>query len=288
MSFFSASKTQTKIFVNQLEEIKSKSLGEQKQTGRKGLNPISMATEALIEIAPDLIDEGLKQLSSTIKAFSEDYTSETFLHKNIDGDSKESIFIPKYITIIRADFTSDNMLCHDGFTMPNEQCDKIESPELRIDLEIKLSDDHQAFYFQPLNYFYVGKDTKNKKIDEINLSFGFISATENISNVKDVELKQIINFNDLENSHKYSFKEDKHYDTTYQSPWISSESSKKGPYTMLFKIEERRQSSEFRKNLHKIYDKHEDTLRKRINKDIKVQLDKLPKTNNTNESSQSS
>ncbi|SFV56219.1 hypothetical protein MNB_SV-12-686 [hydrothermal vent metagenome] len=273
MSIFNFNKkTQTKIFVSELSAPK-KATVIAKSTG--GVVSKGGISTIIAEIAPELIEEGFKILSSTIAGFTEDYTSETVVRKNINGDDKEDIFLPNHITIIRANFPLDikDNSCFDGYG-EKLNCQKLSDRKLQIELDIIKSKDKSSFYFQPKSYYYCGRDQSNKKIDELNLSFAFVTAQEGISDYNAIEFKEIISFKDLEDGHDYNFKiEDKEiYDTTYQSAWIGSELSKKGSYTILFKIEEKRYSKPFAKILNRIYKKHEDELKRKINKEIKEQI----------------
>ncbi len=273
MAFFYKNKTPTKMFVNQLSAPISKGYISQK----KSIEKITTAvTQTVSQIAPELVQEGFKLLSSTISGFTEDYISETIVHKNIDGDTTGNIFVPEYIKIIRADFSDENILCHDGFLKTDKKCYKLPNRKLHIELDIKKSHDKKSFYFQPSYYYYIGVDNKNKKIDEINISFAFIEASENISDFNSIDFKPIINFKDLDNKIGHKFrKENGTYDSSFQSPWIGSELSKTGAYTMIIKIEERRYSRPFASTLNKIYKNHENELKNRINKEIKEQISKL-------------
>lgn len=279
MSIFNFSnKTQTKIFVSELSAPKEASVIEKGGVVSKGAIS-AMVAKQITEIAPELVEEGFKILSSTIAGFTEDYTSQTVVHKNINGESHKGIFLPSHISIVRASFpkdiTDDRDNCFDGFGDETNRCQKLHDKKLQIELDIIKSEDGRFFYFQPSSYYYCGKDNKRKEIDELNLSFAFVTAEENISDLNSVEFREIISFKDLEDGHNYSFKKDKNiYDTSYQSPWIGSELSKKGAYTIFFKIEERRYSRPFAQTLNKIYKKHEDELKKKINQEIKNQLSK--------------
>jgi hypothetical protein len=279
MNFFSFNQTkaQTKLFVSELERPISKGFqkGSHQAPLAKGLAQNTL--NAMVEIAPDLIEEGLKVISSTIAGLSQDYTSETILRKNIDGDEEEEIFIPKHLTIVRTNFKSDvneEKRCRDNFG-GGSACQDLEDEKLLIELDIISSDDNKAFYFQPKSYFYNGKDSKGKPIHEITLYFAFVEATKNITDYDTLTYQKIITFKDLTNNHRYLFKQkDRSYDTTYQSAWISSEAEKKGAYTIVLKVEEKRYSSKLATTINKIYKKHENTLKAKINKEIKEQLEK--------------
>ena len=273
MALFSKPKTPTKMFVSHLSAPKTKGNIFQK----KGLDITHIRNEVtgkITQIAPELIEEGFKLLSSTIAGFTEDYSNKTVLYKNIDGDIDEPIFVPKHITLIRADF--NNSSCSDGYGDKETSCHKLDDRKLHIELDIVQSHDAQNFYFQPTYYYYIGMDNKRKKIDEINISFAFIEASENISDYSTLKFKQIVSFRDLDNSHEYSFKQENgNYDTTFQSPWINSELSKRGAYTIVIEIEEKRYSKPFATKLNKVYKKHEDELKNRINQEIKAELLKI-------------
>ena len=206
-----------------------------------------------------------------MQAWSEEYVQTTYLHKNIDGSDSEEIFIPKYLRIIRGDFSTKPPLCQDGFDIN----DVVNKAELQIDIEIKRSKGQHSFYFQPLYYYYKGRDIMRTKIDEIRLSYAFIHASDQAIEHNKMDFTQIITFSDLNKDQVYTFLDDGIYDTTYQSPWISGELTKKGPYTIVFKLEEIQHKSKFRQNLHKIYKNHESKLQEKINKEIKTQLEKL-------------
>ena len=275
MAFFHKSKTPTKMFVNQLSAPKPKGYNPQKKYIE---NIRTTITHTVSQIAPELVKEGFKLLSSTIAGFTEDYTNETIVHKNIDGDMADNIFVPNYIKIIRADFNSENSFFYDGFLKSDKRCYELSNRKLHIELDIKKSNDKQSFYFQPSYYYYIGVDNKNKNIDEIVLSFAFIEASENIFDFNSIKFKQIITFKDLDNKFEYKFKrENGTYDSSFQSPWISAELSKRGAYTIVIKIEEKRYSKPFAKTLNKIYKNHENELQNRINEEIKKQLSKLYK-----------
>ncbi len=278
MSIFNfGNKTQTKIFVSELSAPPKNSVVSKEVVSKGGVS--TMIAKTVTEIAPELVEEGLKILSSTIAGFTEDYTSETVVHKNIDGDRNHNIFLPSHISIIRANFPKDikdeKNSCFDGYSNKRDRCKDLSDRKLQIELDIIKTNDNSSFYFQPSSYYYCGKDNKRKSIDELNLSFAFVTANENISDYNSIEFREIISFKDLEDDYEYNFKIDEHrYDTSYQSPWIGSELSKKGAYTMIFKIEERRYSSSFAKTLNRIYKKHEDELQKRINREITNYLSK--------------
>jgi len=278
MALFSKPKTPTKMFVSHLSAPKSKGDIFQK----KGLDIThirNVVTDKITHIAPELIEEGFKLLSSTIAGFTEDYSNKTVLYKNIDGDIDEPIFVPKHITLVRADFNSSN-LCYDGYADKESGCHELDDRKLHIELDLVQSHDAQNFYFQPTYYYYIGRDNKEKKIDEINISFAFIEASENISDFNSIEFKHIISFKDLDNSYEYSFKQKNgNYDTTFQSPWINSELSKRGAYTIVIEIEEKKYRKPFATTLNKVYKKHEDELKNRINREIKEQLAKISKDN---------
>ena len=277
MSIFNfGNKTPTKMFVSELSAPKTKSVIQKGGIVSKG-GISAMVVKKITEIAPELVEEGLKVLSSTIAGLTEDYKSETIVRKNINGESHETIFLPPRISIIRANFpkdiNDDENSCFDGYGNDENRCKNLSDIRLQIELDIIMSGDGKAFYFQPSSYFYCGKDNSRKKIDELNLSFAFVTAHENISDYNSIEFREIISFKDLEDEYEYNFKIDKNrYDTSYQSPWIGSELSKKGAYTIVFKIEERRYSKPFAQTINRIYKKHEDELKSKINKEIKHQL----------------
>ena len=273
MTLFSKNKTPTKMFVNRLSAPKSRG-----SFNKKSFNQIKREiTHSIVEIAPELVEEGFKMLSSTIAGLTEDYISKTILYKNIDGDIDDNIFVPDRIKIIRANFGHQDNSCSDNFTsQDDEKCYRLPDRKLHIELEIKKSRDNQSFYFQPLYYFYKGVDDRGKRIDEVNLSFAFIEATENITDYNSLEYRPIISFKELDNNIGYRFiREDGTYDTTFQSPWISSELSKKGAYTIVIEIEERRYSRPFSRTLNKIYKKHEVELKNKINQEIQKELKRI-------------
>ena len=111
-------------------------------------------------------------ISSTIAGFTEDYSNKTVLYKNIDGDINEPIFVPKHITLIRANF--NNNFCGDNYGDKESGCHDLDDRKLHIELDIVQSHDAQNFYFQPTYYYYIGMDNKGKRIDEINISFAFV------------------------------------------------------------------------------------------------------------------
>jgi hypothetical protein len=282
---FNRTKSQTKMFVSALGYPKTKSIGQHKHSSplSKGAYSIPKNTlDALVQIAPDLIEEGLKLVSSAIAGFTKDYISTTYLHKNIDGHNSKEIFIPEHITIIRANFEAhvndEKNNYGDNFGNKTLLYKEIEERKLQIELDIINSDDQKSFYFQPSSYYYIGRDLKGKNIDEINLYFAFVTASENISNYETLEFKKIISFSDLSKKNDYTFKrKDGSYDSTYQSAWISSEEEKNGAYTIVFKIEEKRHSKAFAKTINGIYKKHEEDLEKKINKEIQEVFDKRGK-----------
>lgn len=275
------------MFVSELSAPLMKSGISHQKADTSERNVGSVAKDVLIELAPDLINEGLKLLSSSLAAFTQDYTSETIVHKNFNGDPSAAIFIPRHISIIRASFPFDmkESLCGDNFGSSND-ITGLENRVLQIELDVIKS--KEAFYFQAKSFYYEGKDTKNKLIDEINLSFAFVTAEKNLSDPESLKFHHLMSFKNMESGHDYNFKiESKRYDTTYQSPWISSEFSKKGPYTMLFKIEEKRYSKPWASSINRIYKKHEITLEKKINQEIQEVLAKKKTTDNTTQSTQS-
>jgi len=277
MNFFSSAKTPTKMFVSELYNPKKSQATTQKKSP-KGVT--SIIAQKMIEVAPELIDEGLKALSSTIAGLTEDYTHETLIHKNIDGDSSVLIFLPDHICIVRANFShdvdEDDSEYKDGFGDRENLSKKPSGRKLQIGLDIVKSYDKRSFYFQPTNYYYKGRDTKNISIEEISISFAFVTAKEGLTDYNQVNFQPIILFKDLDNDHDYNFKrKDGSYDTTYQSPWIDEELSKRGPYTIILKIEERTYRKGFMKKINKIYKKHEEDLINKINSEIKTQLSSL-------------
>ena len=273
MGLFHKSKIPTRMFVSHTTATKDRGHSSQKKS--LDISDVStVVTKKIAEIAPELVEEGFKLLSSTIAGFTEDYTSETILYKNIDGSAFEPIFIPKHITLIRADF-EDDRVCGDDYGDNRSGCLDLKRRELHIELNLKKSHYTQNFYFQPTHYYYIGKDNKGKSIDEINISFAFVEASKDISDFKDIEFKKVISFKNLDNNRDYDFYEQQ--DTTFQSPWISSELSKMGPYTIAIKIEERRYSKPFATTLNKIYKKHEEELKRKINQELEKQLDKIKK-----------
>ena len=276
MSLFNfGNRVTTKLFISQLPTPK-KSDSSREEVVPKGVISAMVATK-LIEVAPELVEEGFKVLSSSIANFTQDYESKTVVRKNINGDKHDKIFLPPSIRIVRANFPKDindkKNSCFDGYGEHPNSCKELSDRKLQIELDIIKSSDGNSFYFQPSNYFYCGKDSKKREIDELTLSFAFVMADENLSDLDAIEFREIINFGDLDSEHDYNFKiDEKRYDTSYQSPWISSELSKKGVYTMLFQIKEKKNSNSFNKFLNKIYKNHEDELKKKINKEIKAQL----------------
>ncbi|NOZ90492.1 MAG: hypothetical protein GXO60_04305 [Epsilonproteobacteria bacterium] len=277
MGLFKKSKTPTKMFVSHLSPPKTKGFGFEKQG--KGLDIPSIreaVTDKITEIAPELVQEGFKLLSSTIAGFTEDYTNDTILFKNIDGDISNPIFVPRHITVVRADFTEED-ICRDGYG-ENSRCDELQDKRLHIELDIVQSHDRENFFFQPTKYYYIGIDNRGKKIDEVNIYFAFVEASENISDYKNLDFKEAVSFRDLNNNREYSFKRsDGSYDTTFQSPWINSEHSKRGAYTIVLKIQEKRYSKPFATTINKVYQKHEEDLKKRISQELKKQLYRLSK-----------
>jgi len=277
MLFFKTPKTQTKLFVSHLRKPKE-STPQQKAITKGGITPPSSISTALLELAPELIEEGFKVISSTIEAFTRDFTTETIVHKNIDGEEYNEIYIPNHIDIVRSNFHKESQkeVIYDDFGDKPNDYTQLKERALQIELDILLSQDQKVFYFQPKSYYYIGHNTQGNKIDEINLSFAFVPASENVTDYKTLNFHKIITFKDLENKELYNFKKSlNNYDTSYQSPWISSESDKKGAYTMVFKIEERRYAKKWVQNLNGIYQNHEEQLKEKINNEIDERLKKL-------------
>jgi hypothetical protein len=276
MFLFGSPKTQTKLFVSHLSEPKEIALQEKSIPTKGGILPSSPITTAVLELAPELIEEGLKVVSSAIEAFTKDFISETIVHKNIDGGEHNEIYIPPHIDILRAKFehNSEDNVVKDAFEEEFNDYSKLKERGLQIELDIQMSQDQKAFYFQPKRYYYIGQDKKGHKIDEINLFFAFVPASQEITDYDKLTFQKIITFKDLENNELYNFKNTKNYDTSYQSPWISSESDKKGAYTMVFKIEERRYAKAWMQSLNGIYKNHEEQLKEKINKEIDEKLKK--------------
>lgn len=271
-------KMQTKLFVNQLERDKANRVVEKAAAPKvqsKG-SPTGMLTDAVIAVAPDLIEEAFSQFSSVMQAWSQEYVQTTYLHKNIDGSDDEEIFLPHYLRILRGDFSATPPLCQDGFSID----EKPDTPALLIDIETKLSEDQKSFYFQPLCYRYNGRDITRARIDEIRLSYAFVHASDKTIEHDQMAFTRVLSFADLNRDQEYAFLDNGIYDTTYQSPWISKELTKKGPYTIVFKIDEIQHRSKFRQSLHKIYKNHESKLQEKINKDIQTQLEKLKSNTN--------
>jgi hypothetical protein len=262
------------MFVSELSAPLVKSKDMHQKSDSRGRDMGSVTKDVLIELAPDLINEGIKLLSSSLAGFTQDYTNETIVHKNFKGELEKAIFIPRHISIIRASFPLDmrKSKCGDNFGSAND-IEGLENRVLQIELDVIKS--QGAFYFQAKHFYYEGKDTKNNSIDEINLSFAFVTANKNLSDPTNLKFHHLMCFKNMEKGRDYNFKIDpKNYDTTYQSAWISSESLKKGPYTMLFKIEEKRYSKPWVQAINRIYTKHENKLEKKINQEIQEVLAK--------------
>ena len=278
MFLFGSPKTQTKLFVSHLSQPKTNSIQEKSIQTKGGISPTTQIANAVLEIAPELIAEGFKVVSSAIEAFTQDFTSETIVHKNIDGSERKEIYIPNHIDIVRAKYEHNcqDDVVNDDFAENFNDYSKLKERGLQIELDIQLSEEQDIFYFQPRSYYYVGQDRKGNKIDEINLFFAFVPASEEIKDYNTLNFHKIITFKDLENKELYNFKKStNNYDTSYQSPWINSESDKKGAYTMVFKIEERRYAKAWVQSLNGIYKNHEEQLKEKINNEIDEKLKKL-------------
>ena len=276
---FDDTKTPTKMFVTELSEPKEAAEGESTSEVRtKGAltsSAITAASNILIKIAPDLIDKGVKFFSSAIADFAEDHVTQTLIYKNIDAYSTDKIFLPKKITIVRANFsanTDDNSkgeLFGDGDKKQDNQVTLISDKELQIEIEVIPSRNGNAIYFQTTSYFYKGEDIEGNDIDEIIIAFAFVPAGHTISAYSELTFQSLLYFKQLENSQHYSFESKSGCDTSYQSPWfIPSIENHTGPYSLVIGIQEIRKGNSFAGLIQDIYTKHEDKLTQEIKEQV--------------------
>ena len=261
---FDDTKTPTKMFVSELAEPKVKAKGV-----------LAAASNILIKIAPDLIDKGAKFFSSAIANFAEDHVTQTLIYKNIDAHSTDKVFLPKKITIVRANFStktdddSKGELFGDGDKKQDNQVKLISDKELQIEIEIIPSQNSNAVYFQTTSYFYKGEDIEGNDIDEIIIAFAFVPAGHAISAYSELTFQNLLHFKQLENSQHYSFESKSGCDTSYQSPWfIPSIENHTGPYSLVIGIQEIRKGNSFAGLIQDIYTKHEDELTKEIKEQV--------------------
>ena len=282
MNFFNFddTKTPTKMFVSELSEpvVVTERESDSKGKIKRDLagSVVAAASSILIKIAPDLIDKGVKFFSSAIANFAEDHVTQTIVYKNIDAYSKDKVFLPKKITIVRGEFSvnaNDNTrgkLYGDGKDKQYNQAklisDKEQSePQLQIEIEVMPSLNCNAVYFQPTGYYYEGEDIKGNDIDEIIIAFAFVPAGHAVSAYEELTFQSLLHFKQLENSQLYSFESGSGCDTGYQSPWlIPSIENHTGPYSLVIGIQEIRKGNSFAGLIQDIYTKHEDELIKDI------------------------
>ena len=264
---FDDTKTPTKMFVSELAEP------AESKVKAKGV--LTAASNILIKIAPELIDKGVKFFSSAIANFAEDHVTQTLVYKNIDAYSTDKVFLPKKITIVRANFSaeiddeSNGELFGDGEQKQDNQVKLISDKELQIEIEVIPSQNSNAVYFQTTSYFYTGEDIEGNDIDEIIIAFAFVPAGHAISAYSELTFQSLLYFKQLENSQHYSFESESGCDTSYQSPWfIPSIEDHTGPYSLVIGIQEIRKGNSFAGLIQDIYTKHEDEL----SKEIKEQL----------------
>ena len=275
MNFFNFddTKTPTKMFVSELSEpeVVTERESDSKVRIKRDLatSVVAAASSILIKIAPDLIDKGVKFFSSAIANFAEDHVTQTLIYKNIDAHSTDKVFLPKKITIVRAEFsdnTNDNIegkLYGDGDDKQYNQAKRISDIELQIEIEVMPSQNCNAVYFQPTSYLYKGEDIKGNDIDEIIIAFAFVPAGQAISAYKELTFQSLLHFKQLENNKPYSFEFESGSgcDTSYQSPWlIPSMQNHIGPYSLAIGIQEIRKGNSFAGLIQDIYTKHEDEL----------------------------
>ena len=276
---FDDTKTPTKMFVSELSEPEiapeRESDSKAKEKGVLAGSAITAASNILIKIAPDLIDKGVKFFSSSIANFAEDHVTQTLIYKNIDAHSVDKIFLPKKITIVRANFstkTDDNSkgeLFGDGDKEQDNQVKLISDKELQIEVEVIPSQNSNAVYFQTTSYFYKGEDIEGNDIDEIIIAFAFVPAGHAISAYSELTFQSLLHFKQLENSQHYSFESKSGCDTSYQTPWfIPSVENHTGPYSLVIGIQEVRKGSSFAGLIQDIYTKHEDELTKEIKEQV--------------------
>ena len=268
---FDDTKTPTKMFVSELSEPEEAAEGEIRTKGALTSSAITAASNILIKIAPDLIDKGVKFFSSAIANFAEDHVTQTLIYKNIDAHSVDKIFLPKKITIVRANFstktddTSKGELFGDGDQQQDNQVKLISDKELQIEIEVIPSRNGNAIYFQTTSYFYKGEDIEGNDIDEVIIAFAFVSAGHAIPAYSELTFQSLLHFKQLENSQHYSFKSKSGCDTSYQTPWfIPSIENHTGPYSLVIGIQEIRKGSSFAELVQDIYAKHEDELTQEI------------------------
>lgn len=264
---FDDTKTPTKMFVSELAEP------AESKVKAKGV--LTAASNILIKIAPELIDKGVKFFSSAIANFAEDHVTQTLVYKNIDAYSTDKVFLPKKITIVRANFSaetddeSNGELFGDGEQKQDNQVKLISDKELQIEIEVIPSQNSNAVYFQTTSYFYTGEDIEGNDIDEIIIAFAFVPAGHAISAYSELSFQSLLYFKQLENSQHYSFESESGCDTSYQSPWfIPSIEDHTGPYSLVIGIQEIRKGNSFAGLIQDIYTKHEDELSKEIKEQV--------------------
>lgn len=276
MSIFeSESKSPTKMFINRPEEtVKTKSIS--KSGGLTNMIPGGFVIELIGNAAPKLIEKGLEVLSSTINKFADTDVTKTSLKRNIDILNETEVSIPRNITIIRGDFAAKVIKnLKDKETAfgdeDNHQATLMGHEELRIEIDIRQSDDKKSICFQPTKYFYNGVDREKDTIDEIVLAIAFVPVSDSIINVEKLTFKSFIHFENLTAHTQYEFgSRVDGYDANHASSWMQPNIDPKVPYTLVIEIQEIREGNSFAKLLQTVYDENKSYIKDELEAKVKL------------------
>jgi hypothetical protein len=204
------------------------------------------------------------------------------VQRNFDVINPAKFSLPSKITLVRGNFAEhkevQGEVFGDGEKQHYNQAILLDNKELHIEIEIIQSKDKSAFYFQPTSYFYKGESPEGDKVEEVVLAFAFLSAGESTLSPQK-KFQSFVHFNALTPSRFYNFKSKSGYDTSFQSPWISTPLEEVVPYTLLIEIQEIREGNAFAKLLQTIYLENKNNFKSKFNEKLN--------SHNSNESKQS-
>jgi len=274
MSWFNKSKKNypTKMFVNYLDEpskkedksvAKTKSFSTSMLSTAMGVQGV--AIDMALSVAPEMIDKGMKFMSDTLQGVANDKKFLTTVKRNFDIKNPVKVSLPSKITIVRGKFASQNStegeIFGDGEKKTTNQSMLIGDKELHIEIEIIKSKDSKSIYLQPTRYFHAGKSSDGKKVDEIVLAFAFLTPTEHLLDVSNINFQNFLHFTALESNTMYEFKSKSGYDNSFQSEWMNAPLSEPTPYTMVIEIQEIRSGNSFARLLQTVYMKNQNYIK---------------------------
>jgi len=268
----------TKMFVNYLPEVSdtksdneshTKSIGGALASAALGVQGV--AVEMILTAAPKLIDQGMKLVADTLTSLASDKAYPTNVSRNFDTINPAKLSLPSKITLVRGNFAPNNNVIGetfgDGEKRDRNQSVLLDSKELHIEIDIVQSEDKSAIYFQANSYFYSGESPDGSTTDEIVLAFAFLPASQNIVDPKK-DFTNFLNFKGLAPNTQYTFKSESGYDSSFQSPWITTPLDDVEPYTMLIQIQEIREGYAFAKLIQTIYLENESYIKEGVNNKV--------------------